>query len=118
VVAGCNKKTVGSAQSRAANGWFNTACFVAPTTQFSFGNESRVDSTIRGGGAANFDLSANKFFKVAGPVTGKFSVEAFNLFNRTQFGAPDSGLGDPLFGHVSSQINKPRILQFAARFSF
>jgi len=117
VVPGCNKHVGGSAQSRAANGWFNTACFTAPGP-FSFGNESRVDGQIRGGGAANYDLSANKSFKVYGPVTGKFSVEAFNLFNRTQFGAPDSGLGDGAFGTVTSQRNLPRVLQVAARFSF
>jgi hypothetical protein len=117
VVAGCNKHTGGSAQSRAANGWFNTACFTAPGV-FSFGNESRVDSKIRGGGAANFDLSASKSFPVFDRVTGKFSVEAFNLFNRTQFGAPDSGLGDGAFGVVTSQRNLPRVLQIAARVSF
>ena len=117
VVPGCSKHTVGSAQSRAATGWFNTACFTAPGV-FSFGNESRVDSNIRSGGAANFDLSANKSFKVYEHLTGKFSVEAFNLFNRTQFGAPDSGLGDGAFGIVTSQRNLPRVLQIAARLSF
>jgi hypothetical protein len=117
VVAGCSKHTGGSAQSRAAAGWFNTACFTAPGV-FSFGNESRVDSNIRGGGAANFDLSANKTFNVYEGVTGKFSVEAFNLFNRTQFGAPDSGLGDGAFGIVTSQHNLPRVLQLALRISY
>jgi len=117
VVAGCNKHTGGSAQSRAATGWFNTACFTAPGV-FSFGDESRVDPNIRGGGAANFDLSANKSFKVYDSLTTKFSVEAFNLFNRTQFGAPDSGLGDGAFGIVTSQHNLPRVLQFALRFSY
>jgi hypothetical protein len=117
VVPGCNKHTGGSAQSRAASGWFNTACFTAPGV-FSFGNESRVDPKIRGGGAANFDLSANKNFKVYDRLTTKFSVEAFNLFNRTQFGAPDSGLGDGAFGLVTSQHNLPRVLQFALRVSY
>ena len=56
--------------------------------------------------------------KVYDRVTGKFSVEAFNLFNRTQFGAPDSGLGDGAFGVVTSQRNLPRVLQIAARLSF
>jgi hypothetical protein len=117
VVAGCVKKTGGSAQSRAANGWFNTACYTAPGV-FSFGNESRVDGGVRSNGEANFDLSANKTFKLYDRLTGKFSVEAFNLFNRTQFGAPDSGLGDGGFGLVTSQRNLPRVLQIAARFSF
>jgi hypothetical protein len=117
VVQGCSKVTGGSAQSRAATGWFNTACFTAPGL-LSFGNENRVDSTIRTNGAANWDVSANKVFKVYDRLTGTFSVEAFNVFNRTQFGAPDSGLGDGNFGIVSGQANLPRVLQIAARFTF
>jgi hypothetical protein len=117
LVPGCDRKTGGSEQSRATHGWFNTACFAAPGV-FSFGDESRVDSKIRTSGAANWDLSASKSLKVYDRVTGKFSVEAFNLFNRTQFGAPDSGLGDGAFGIVSGQRNLPRVLQIAARFSF
>jgi hypothetical protein len=130
VVAGCNKHVKGSAQSRAA-GWFNTACFVDPA-DFTFGNERRVDSDIRAAGAANFDLSANKTFKVYDRITGKFTVEAFNLFNRAQFGAPDSNVNDgspvydtagnflhgSAFGVVTRQQNGPRVLQFAMRFSF
>jgi hypothetical protein len=110
------KKEGGSAQSR-ANAWFNKACFTQPGP-FSFGNESRVDSQVRSAGAANFDLSANKNFHVYDKLTGKFSVEAFNLFNRAQFNAPDSNLADGAFGTVTSQKNLPRVLQFAVRFSY
>jgi hypothetical protein len=116
VVAGCNKNVGGSQQSK-INGWFNTKCFTQPGTT-SFGNESRVDSQVRSSGAANWDLSANKIFPVAYGVTGKFSVEAFNLFNRTQFGAPDSTLGDGGFGYVTSQSNKARVLQIALRLNY
>jgi hypothetical protein len=116
VVPGCNKNVGGSQQSKAAE-WFNKACFTQPGV-FSFGNEARVDSNVRGAGAANFDLSANKSFKVYDRFTGKFSVEAFNLFNRAQFSAPDSNLADSAFGTVTSQKNLPRVLQFALRFSY
>jgi hypothetical protein len=56
-------------------------------------------------------------------VTGKLSVEAFNLFNRAQFAAPDSGVtdGTPVgssFGLVTRQANPARELQIAARFTF
>jgi hypothetical protein len=85
---------------------------------FSFGNERRVDSNVRSAGAANFDLSANKSFQVIDRVTGKFSVESFNLFNRAQFAAPDSNLADGSFGTVTRQANLPRVLQFAMRFTF
>jgi hypothetical protein len=116
VVAGCNKNVSGSQQSKAA-AWFNKACFSQPGV-FSFGNESRVDSNVRSAGAANFDLSANKSFQVIDRVTGKFSVESFNLFNRAQFAAPDSNLADGSFGTVTRQANLPRVLQLAMRFSF
>jgi hypothetical protein len=116
VVAGCNKNVSGAQQSKAA-AWFNKTCFTQPGV-FSFGNESRVDSNVRSAGAANFDLSANKSFRVIDRVTGKFSVESFNLFNRAQFAAPDSNLADGSFGTVTRQANLPRVLQFAMRFSF
>jgi hypothetical protein len=130
-VAGCNKNVTGSKQSKAAD-WFNRSCFTLPGA-FSFGNETRVDDKIRTSGEANFDLSASKVFKVYANVKGKISVEAFNLFNRSQFAAPDSGLTDGSivtnqstgavlygsnFGVVTRQANPPRQLQLAARFSF
>jgi hypothetical protein len=115
VVAGCKKNVGGSQASKAAE-WFNTACFTQPGV-FSFGNESRVDSNIRSAGAANFDFSANKLFKIYDRVNGKFSVEAFNLFNRAQFGPPNSNTASGGFGTVTAQGNLPRVLQFALRFS-
>jgi hypothetical protein len=130
VVPGCNRKVSGSQQSK-VNHWINQACFTLPG-EFAFGNENRVDSQLRTAGAANFDLSASKVFKVYERVTGKLSVEAFNLFNRAQFAAPDSGLTDGTivlntngttaygqnFGVVTRQANPARELQLAARFTF
>jgi hypothetical protein len=130
-VAGCNKNVGGSEQSK-VNHWINQACFTLPGA-FSFGNEPRVDGQIRTAGAANFDVSASKVFKVYERVTGKLSVEAFNVFNRAQFAAPDSGLTDgtivtnpntgavlygSTFGVVTRQANPARELQLAARFTF
>ena len=116
VVAGCSKNVGGSSQSKVSS-WFNKACFTQPGP-FSFGNESRVDSKVRASGAANWDLSATKNFQIFDRLTGRFSVEAFNLFNRVQFSAPDSNLADGSFGTVASQRNLPRVLQLAMRFSF
>jgi hypothetical protein len=124
VIPGCIKTLNGSAQSRVSS-WFNTTpnshggkgCFYNPG-QFQFGDERRVDSNIRSAGAANFDFSANKSFPIFERVTGKFSVETFNLFNRAQFAPPNSNLNDPAFGTVTRQVNLPRTLQFAMRVSF
>jgi hypothetical protein len=116
VVAGCEKKVSGSAQSRLA-GWFNTACFAQPG-QFSFGNESRVDPQLRIQGINNVDFSVTKTTTVTERVNLQFRTEFFNLFNRVQFGAPGATLGLPTFGKVSSQNNQPRLVQFALRLQF
>src|SRR5712664_4638594 len=55
VVSGCNK----SAGGRTLSQWFNTACFVAPP-DYGFGNESRVDSSLRQDGVKNFDFAVFK----------------------------------------------------------
>jgi hypothetical protein len=128
-VAGCNKNVGGSQQSK-VNHWINPSCFTLPG-EFAFGNENRVDDSLTSAGAANFDVSASKVFKVYSRVTGKLSVEAFNLFNRAQFAPPDSGLTDGTiinagtaseygsnFGVVTRQANPARELQLAARFTF
>jgi hypothetical protein len=99
------------------NEWFNTACYVAPA-DFTFGNESRVDSQVRSAGAANFDFALHKIFKMYEQVTGNASLETFNLFNRAQFALPDSNLNDGAFGTVARQANLPRTLQVSLRFSF
>lgn len=124
VIPGCAKTLRGSAQSR-INAWFSVApnaeggkgCFYDPGN-FGFGNESRVDPNVRADAARNFDFSANKNFSIHERLTGKFSVETFNLFNRAQYAAPNSDLDNPAFGTVTAQANLPRTLQFALRLSF
>jgi hypothetical protein len=48
----------------------------------------------------------------------QFRAEFFNLFNTPQFGAPGTTVGNAQYGVVSSQINNPRLVQFALRFLF
>jgi hypothetical protein len=48
----------------------------------------------------------------------QFRAEAFNLFNRVQFGYPGLQQGASNFGIVSSQLNNPRLLQFSLRLNF
>jgi len=116
VIAGCDKVTDGSAQSR-LNQWFNTACFSAPSA-FGYGSEGRVDPNIRAAGVANYDLALFKRVAVTERIQMMFRVEAFNLFNRVQFGFPGTTLGTPQFGVVSTQEGTPRNLQLALRLTF
>ncbi len=116
-VPGCNPKLSGSATSRLKK-WFNTACFVQPPTPFSFGNEPRVDSQLRGEGIDDWDLSLGKDTKVGDRLVVHFEAEFLNAFNRVQFGPPDLNISDSTYGQVSNTLNNPRQIQFAARFDF
>jgi hypothetical protein len=42
-------------------------------------------------------------------------LEAFNVLNRVQFGPPDTNVGDPTFGQISSQANQPRQVQIGLK---
>lgn len=116
VVVGVNKQLSGSAQSR-INQWFNTKAFVAPAP-FTFGNESRLDSTLRDHGVANWDFTVGKTIPLSERMTFDFKTEMFNTFNRVQFGDPGGSVGSATYGVVSTQVNNPRLIQFSGRLSF
>jgi hypothetical protein len=113
VVAGCSKSTGG----RHVDHWFNTACFTDPPA-WGFGNESRVDSSLRSDGAKNFDFAVFKRTPITERFGLEFRTEFFNLFNHPQFGAPSTGLKSGNFGEVSSTVNNPRLIQFALKLAF
>jgi len=122
VAAGCEKMSAGSAVTR-LGGWFNTACFAAPP-DFTFGNESRVDASLRADGVNNFDFAVFKrFFFGEGGAGIESRVEFFNLMNRTQFGPPNTTCctaNNPNFGFVTSTApgTNPRLVQFAMKIFF
>ena len=110
--------TGGSAVSRLSK-WFNTADFSQPAA-FTFGNSPRTLPNVRTEGIGNLDFALFKTTKF-GPENKlglQFRAEVFNLANRVQFGYPGTVFGTAQFGIVSSQINQPRLIQFALRFSF
>jgi Carboxypeptidase regulatory-like domain len=118
VVPGCVTALPGSLETR-LNHWFNTACFTQPPS-FTFGDESRVDPILRMQGINGFDVALFKTTNF-GPrerLGVQFRAEFFNLFNTAQFGPPGETFGTPQFGVVSSQVNNPRLVQFALKFLF
>jgi hypothetical protein len=119
VASGCGKTISGSAQSR-YNEWFNVSCFSLPAN-YTFGNQSRTDSSLRGPGIANYDFAVFKRTAITERVNVEFRAEAFNLFNRVQFGAPNltyTTAANSTFGVISSQLNSPRLMQMAMRLHF
>jgi Carboxypeptidase regulatory-like domain len=119
VVPGCSK-----GGSRALASWFNTACF-APPPEWGFGNESRVDATLRADGINNFDFAVFKRTSITESSNIEFRTEFFNLFNRTQFGFPGTSFNPSGgnnaangFGQVTSSLGNPRLIQFGLKFAF
>jgi outer membrane receptor protein involved in Fe transport len=120
LVSGCNLKASGSRESRAANGWFNTACFqpVDTNSEVRFGNMPRNIDTVRMDHMNNWDFSIAKRNEITERVYLQFTAEFFNLFNHVRFGAPNVQVGTPTFGVVTSQVNPPRAIQFGLRLGF
>jgi hypothetical protein len=123
VVEGCDKTVAGAGSARLGQ-WFNTNCFSAPA-DFTFGNESRVDATLRSDGVNNFDFAVFKkiIFGPDGRAGIESRVEVFNLFNRTQFGPPNTTCctaNNANFGSVTSTApgTNPRLVQFALKVFF
>ena len=117
VVEGCNKDK--PADVSRLNQWFNTACFTPPP-QWGFGNESRVDPTLRQDGVKNFDFAIFKrtTFGPGERMNVEFRSEIFNLFNHPQFAAPNTTQVSPNFGVVTSTLGNPRLIQFGLKFAF
>jgi hypothetical protein len=134
--AGCGKSNGGSGFSRsqasagsaASAKWFNTSCFALPGTpgdsatpssnSFGFGNEPRVDGTLRASGVDNFDLTIAKDTQIHEQIGLKFAVDFFNLFNRVQFAPPETRVDNTNFGLVQSVQNFARVMQGSLRLSF
>jgi hypothetical protein len=120
-VPGCNKNVPHTSLSGGI-AWFNPSCFTPPP-DWGFGNEGRVDPTLRGQGINNWDIAIFETINF-GPEDKlglQFRTEFFNTFNRVQFGPPNTACctaNNASFGIVNSQLNTPRLIQFALKFLF
>jgi outer membrane receptor protein involved in Fe transport len=75
------------------------------------GNSPRLNSQVRNFASLNENVSLAKTFTLKERLRLDFRAEAFNIFNRVQFGVPATNLTSASFGIVSSQANTPRQLQ-------
>lgn len=108
-----NQGASGPAEKR-LNQWFNTNAF-AVNEPFHYGNVSRTLPNTRGPGQANTNFSLIKETRFRERYRLQFRAEFFNMFNRVEFGMPDTNFGDSTFGVISSQVNIPRQIQFGMK---
>ncbi len=109
---------VGDPQLRAsehsAAAWFDVNAFqIAP--QFTLGTSSR--NPLRGPGYRDVDLALIKRTLVREQTTLEFRAEFFNITNTPPLGAPNTVLGTPGFGSITS-AGDPRIVQLALKLNF
>lgn len=90
--------------------WFDTSCFTAPAVG-ALGNAART--TLFGPGRWNADMALAK--RIA---KFQFRAEIFNVFNNAQFAVPNTTVGSPLFGQITSTVKSSRQIQLALKYVF
>jgi len=102
---------------RDVQNWFNRNNVVIPTDPSQpFGNAER--NSVRGAKIWQVDLVASKRFALPWRQSGfEFRAEFFNLFNRTNFRAPNGNRSSAAFGTITATYD-PRIIQFGLKFNF
>ncbi len=87
---------------------------------FTFGNTPRTlaFSSLRYQWFKNESLSFSKTFLFRERFGFQFKADAFNVFNRTQFGGIGTNIDSVGFGQVTAQSNIPRQLQFEGMVRF
>ncbi len=122
-----------NASSSTGNYWFNPNDFVVPDSFSSSAIPAAGDLTygslprnaFRGPGRTNLDLALAKAFNFGEKWKAELRLEAFNVFNHTEFfnpGCAPSGCNllvptNGNFGQISATYD-PRLLQIALRIQF
>jgi hypothetical protein len=102
---------------RTTSSYLNKACVSAPTDpSHPWGNASR--NSVRGYPFYQIDIGLHKQFGLWSESRRlEFRAEAFNLFNQTNFQAPNSNISSSAFGTITSAF-PARQVQFAAKVLF
>ena len=102
--------------------WFNTESVAGPAFG-DFGNAPR--DVFRGPGLNSWDITVYKYFPITENARFRFAMEAYNMFNHTQYNGVDSSArfdasGAQIngnFGRITS-ARGPRVMQASLRFEF
>ncbi len=107
----------GSGTDPAATPYLDVGAFQSPAP-YTFGNTPRSAAfDLWGPGSLNEDLALRRNFKIHENWTLLLSGEAYNSFNRVNFGGPNTSITSKGFGTVGS-AGGGRILQVVARLNF
>ena len=95
-------------------------CFIRPSAFVpnatgAYGNAGY--NSLIGPGFVDCDANLTRFFQIGERHRFELRFEFFNLLNHTNFGNPANSLRSATFGVIQGAAD-PRLLQFAAKYSF
>ena len=104
--------------NRSINEWFNTARFTEAIGHY--GNAPRNPSWITAPSNSPFEFEVKRTFTMPFSEQQKlsFQVQAFNVFNHPQFGAPNTNQSSGSFGTISSTTLDNREVQLVVKYFF
>lgn len=94
--------------------WFNTAAFANPPEDR---RGSATVGQVEGPDFYQWDLSFRKNFRFGGRFNVSPQFDVFNIFNRVNFGNPNTNVASGAYGTISS-ANPPRQMQVGVRVDF
>jgi hypothetical protein len=105
--------------------WVNWTCFSEPASLFLPGTAPAFLTHVRTDGGRNLDASIFKNVPMGERLNLQLQFAAYNVTNYVQLGYPNifwnpqpTAANMSGFGQITSDVNTPRQLQFAARFTF
>jgi hypothetical protein len=105
-----------SGSDRTIDRWFDTTAYAAPTP-VRLGTCGR--NTLRGPSLTNFDMALARTFRMFSEGrTLEIRWEMFNMFNTPQFALPERNINSSAVGRITALAGDPRLMQFAAKFTF
>jgi hypothetical protein len=106
-------ETVGEDFDPRVDLFFNKAAFEMPVGDL--GNAPRRSEEARRDWNLNENISIAKTFATGSRVSFDVRIEAFNMFNRVIWGAPNSNFSSAQFGQVTSTQGTPRQMQIGLK---
>jgi len=106
---------VSQTTSQMINGYFAGYAFTTPPASAPFGNLGR--NAFRAPGLEQWDLAADKKFRITERIGLQLRSEFFNVLNHTNFGVPDTKTTDAAFGTIR-QTYPARQIQFGLKAMF
>jgi hypothetical protein len=73
---------------------------------------------LRSFGWASEDIGLLKYWHFNESANFQFRAEMLNVFNRHHFAWPDTSIGSPTFGYVTSTSGDARVIQIGLRLGF